>query len=174
MTDQTRLCSRTWWSYLRFSVRALIILVLLAGVWLGWLVRSAHTQREAVAAIQRAGGYFEYQWGFRDGVLVRNERPWWPKWFVDRMGVDYFGNVVAVNLDGCGNDEHLAWVGNLTRLEDLHLKGSKVTDAGLVCLTRLTRHQISGPLGYPRHRRQLGAPGKADRARAAPPRLDRV
>jgi internalin A len=37
-------------------VRGLILLVLVVGVWLGWIIRSARIQREAVAAIQRAGG----------------------------------------------------------------------------------------------------------------------
>jgi TRAP-type C4-dicarboxylate transport system permease small subunit len=49
MPDQT--LPRSWRRWLRFSVRGLIIVVLLIGGWLGWLVRSAHVQRDAVVAI---------------------------------------------------------------------------------------------------------------------------
>jgi hypothetical protein len=46
----------------RLSVQRLIILVLVIGNWLGWLARSARRQREAVAAIQRDGGWVNYDW----------------------------------------------------------------------------------------------------------------
>ncbi len=48
--------------YLRFSVRGLIIVVLLIGGWLGWIVRGARIQREAVAAIIKERGLIEYDW----------------------------------------------------------------------------------------------------------------
>jgi hypothetical protein len=48
--------SRPWRRYLRFSVRGLIVVVLLMGAWLGSIVRSARIQREAVAAIRKVGG----------------------------------------------------------------------------------------------------------------------
>jgi hypothetical protein len=35
--------SRPWRRFLRFSVRALIVLVLVVGAGLGWVVRSART-----------------------------------------------------------------------------------------------------------------------------------
>ncbi len=53
---------RPWRSYARISVRALIVLVLVAGGWMGWLVQSARRQRAAVAAIQRSDGYVEYEY----------------------------------------------------------------------------------------------------------------
>ncbi len=43
--------------------------------------------------------------------------PPWPKWLVDRLGVDYFYNVVAVDLDDRATDLELVHVGNLTQLE---------------------------------------------------------
>jgi cytoskeletal protein RodZ len=48
VSDQPVRASRRHW--LRISIRSLIILVLVAGGWLGWLVRSARIQREAVDA----------------------------------------------------------------------------------------------------------------------------
>ena len=63
------------------------------GGWLGWTVRSAHIQREAVAAIRLAGGSVRYHWDKRH---ARNAslfaKPWWPKWLVNQLGVDYFGH----------------------------------------------------------------------------------
>jgi hypothetical protein len=52
--------SRPWRRCLRFNVRGLIVVVLVIGVGLGWVVRQAHGQRDAVAAILRAGGVVEY------------------------------------------------------------------------------------------------------------------
>jgi hypothetical protein len=47
---------RPWRRFLRFSVRGLIVLVLVVGAGLGWIVHPAHVQRDAVAAITMAGG----------------------------------------------------------------------------------------------------------------------
>jgi len=48
--------SNPWRRFLRFSVRWMIVIVLVIGGWLGWLVRNARIQRDAVAAITKAGG----------------------------------------------------------------------------------------------------------------------
>jgi hypothetical protein len=56
MMDQQQTSSRWWRRYARFSVRGLIVLVLLVGGGLGWMVRSARDQRGDVKAIEAAGG----------------------------------------------------------------------------------------------------------------------
>jgi hypothetical protein len=61
-TMRAETVSRPWRRFLRFSVRGLIVVVLMAGVWLGWIVESARTQRETVAAIKSAGGAVCYDW----------------------------------------------------------------------------------------------------------------
>ena len=43
--------SRRWRCVLRLSLRGLIILVLVIGACLGWIVRSARIQRNALSAI---------------------------------------------------------------------------------------------------------------------------
>jgi hypothetical protein len=72
-----------WRKYLRFSVRGLIVFVLVIGAGLGWIVREAHIQREAVAAIKKAGGSvrysWEYEWEWRDGNSIEGGEPWAPK-----------------------------------------------------------------------------------------------
>ena len=59
---------RPWRRFLRVSVRGLIVLVLVTCAWLGWIVRSARIQREAVAAITETGGEVNYNWEWKDGV----------------------------------------------------------------------------------------------------------
>jgi len=90
MTVKPKPLSRPWWNYVRFSLRALIVLVLLIGAGLGWLVRSAHVQRDAVAAIRRAGGSVSYDWEWNNGKSVPGGKPWAPKWLVDLVGIDYY------------------------------------------------------------------------------------
>ena len=51
--------SRRW---LRLSVRGLIVLVLILGGGLGWVIRAARIQRDAVEDIERQGAGGVYEW----------------------------------------------------------------------------------------------------------------
>ena len=84
MTDQAKPVRRPSQS-LRFSVRRLIVLVLVIGAGLGWLVRSARIQRDAVAAIQKVGGRVWYDWELRNGKFIRGGRPRAPRWLSERI-----------------------------------------------------------------------------------------
>jgi hypothetical protein len=53
MTDHSNFIARPRWSYLRLSLRGLIVLVIVIGAEMGWLVRSARIHCEAVAAIEQ-------------------------------------------------------------------------------------------------------------------------
>jgi hypothetical protein len=112
--------ARPWQRSLRFSVRGLIVLVSVIGAWLGWLVRSARIQREAVAVIRSAGGSVSYDWVNSSGNLNFDGTPWVPKRLVDLIGVDYFGHVTDVSLQQA-SDATIAQVGQLTRLKELSL-----------------------------------------------------
>src|SRR5271167_2173291 len=96
--------SRPWRRFLRFSVRGLIVVVLVIGAWLGWLVRSARIQREAVAAIERAGGNVTFDSGWTENTTNRPREPWAPEWLVDQIGIDYFAHVCAVSFNSKGSD----------------------------------------------------------------------
>jgi hypothetical protein len=131
--------TRFWWQRLRISLRAMLILVIVVGGGLGWVTRRAEVQREAVSAIKRTGAGVLYDWQFKNEILNPKREHWAPKWLVDRIGVDFFGNVVYVgaatpNVD----DSVLTAIGRLTSLERLDLVGSAITDAGLVNLEGLT------------------------------------
>ena len=137
MSDQAKSVARPWRRFLRFSVRGMIVVVLVFGGGFGWIVRSARIQREAVAAITRAGGSVMYNFEDRSRNRVK---PWAPQWIVDLIGIDYFGHVTYVMHSpfSTANDEEMAHVGRLTRLEHLKLDYSGVTDTGLAHLKGLT------------------------------------
>ncbi len=124
-----------------------MILVVLLAIGLTWIVylarivHSAQLQGEAVAAIKNAGGSVRYDWDREDGRPITSGRQWYPEWVVDRLGDDYFGNVVEVYLPGGLSDANLALVGRFPRLEELHYSSfrSTVTDAGLAHLDGITK-----------------------------------
>jgi hypothetical protein len=137
--------SPTWRRYLRFSVRRLIVVVLVIGAGLGWIVRQAHIQRDAVAAIMQTGGSIRYDWEWKDGNPIPGGKPWAPRWLVDRIGVDYFGHVTAAvshHMSAATSDAVIAQVGRLTGIQSLNLHDSSISDSGLVHLKGLTNLQV--------------------------------
>jgi hypothetical protein len=127
-----------WRRYLRFSVRGLIVVVLVIGGGLGWVIREAHIQRDAVAAIEKAGGWVRYDWEWRNGNSIPGGQPWAPGRLVDLIGVDYFGHVVAVWFwPSLGTDGTLVHVGRLTRLQMLFVSSPSVRGVGLAHLKGL-------------------------------------
>ncbi len=123
--------AQSWRCLLRFSVRALMALIFVLGVGLGWVIHRAQIQRDAVAAIDRAGGHFSYSWQRSKGVVVFPiPKPPWPNWLRRRLGPDFLDNVNYVYLQGeqC-NDESLRSVCRLPWLEDLSVVNTSVTDA---------------------------------------------
>ena len=137
--DQPRPGPAHWRKWLRISTRGLIVLVLLIAVGLGWLVNSAHKQRDAVAAIRKGGGDVIYNY---ERSLSGQSR--WPKWLVDRIGIDSVENVCSVTLSRVGSDADMVQVGHLKRLEELSLFRSAVTDQGLRHLEGLNNLRFVG------------------------------
>ncbi len=139
MTDHARPVSRPWRRFLRVSVRGMIVLVIVVGAGLGWIVRRAHIQRDAVAAIRKAGGALAYSWDPKNGFASAGPT-WAPGWLLRLSGADFFGHVAAVNLRGSLEqaDATLVEVGRLNQLQRLWLDDASVTDAGLVHLEGLT------------------------------------
>jgi internalin A len=163
--------SRPWRRFLRFSVRGLIVLVIVIGVWLGWMaqvVRSARMQRDAVVAIRNAGGVVSYNWEWNYGSDIPGGKPWAPSWLSDRIGVDYFGYVTTVSVASSAkrtdlvlapvacldrlqrlrvlapklSDDDMAHLQRLTNLSELNLARIQITDAGLLNLKGLTRLSV--------------------------------
>jgi hypothetical protein len=83
--------------FLRLSVRAMLALVVVVGLWFGWLARSAKIQRDAVAAVEGFDCQATYYWGSMQWIDSRAE-PWWPRWLEDLIGIDCLDRVVGVDV----------------------------------------------------------------------------
>jgi hypothetical protein len=147
MTDQVKPASRPWRRFLRFNVRGLIVLVLVIAVVLGWYIRSVRIQRDAVTAIEKAGGLTFYNIP-RTPVVSWHEPSRWRTLVGGYIGIDYAGHVCHVNfpqITQTGNDADrqgaLARVGDLGQLETLDFAGMSVTDGDLASLDGLNRLQ---------------------------------
>ena len=108
--------SRPWKRFLRFNVRGLIVLVLVLGAGLGWMVRSARVQRDAVAAITKTGGSVRYSSVWTSNSTPETRQPWVPKWLEKAIGADYFAHVSVVNFYKPGCEKELVQVGRLPAL----------------------------------------------------------
>ncbi len=146
MNDQAKPVPRLRRRFLRFSVRGMIVLVLLIGGGLGWLVRCAHSQRDAVAAIRAASGAVQYEWEWKNGKAIDAGSPPTPKSLIELLGIDFFGDVTTVRLNyatilGLNHtkvDAAIMRVGLLPRLEKLDLEASTIDDAKLANVQGLT------------------------------------
>jgi hypothetical protein len=116
----------------------MIVVMVLVGVWLGWVVRLAHNQRDAVAAIERVGGRVSYDWEWSDGIYFPGGKPRAPRWLTDLIGVDYFGHVTSVRLNRFETSSIISQVGRLARLQRLRLVEPSFSDVGLAHLNKLT------------------------------------
>jgi hypothetical protein len=132
-------------SFFRFSVRGLLLVILVIDCGLGWIarvVRTGQVQGRAVAAIYQAGGWVLYDTDWDQRQATSAWQPRWPRWLIDRVGANFLSNVVFINLHDRGTDAVLAQVGRLTHLKQLHRAGVAVTDSGLAHLARLTDLQF--------------------------------
>ena len=91
------------------------------GSVLGWIVSRAKVQRDAVAAIERAGGSVKYEWEWKDGRFNPSGKPWWPKWLMDHIGPDYFAHIAEAELAQGGSDEQILPEGKLKSLDTVVL-----------------------------------------------------
>src|SRR5262249_38890266 len=134
------LCRRPRWWQLRLSVRALMVLILVVGGGLGWFIRRATVQRDAVKAITAAGGNVVYDFQQNAARFSPSATPPapGPKWLVGLLGVDFFADVTSVTIRTPQTDAILAHVGRLRRLERLDARSTRVTDAGLARLAGLS------------------------------------
>jgi hypothetical protein len=125
--------------WLRFSLRTLLVLVTVFGVWLGMKVNQARRQKEAVAALGALGMDFHYAHQ-RDDAYPNSIAPGReldvPKWLDELAGYDFFRTVVSVQNIPPVSDEDLAHLAGLPYIERLYVtgSGSNLSDAGLAHL----------------------------------------
>jgi hypothetical protein len=143
----------------RINVRFFLLLVFVIAVPLGYVVRQARVQSEAVKVIKRAGGSISYDWEYKNGRFIIGAKPPVPGWLTRLLGVDLFCNVVAVKFDERGSlaqlvhmdafraayqrDGRIVGKQVLRRLSDLscvevvHLDGAVIDDDDLLFLKGL-------------------------------------
>jgi hypothetical protein len=143
------------------SLRALLLIVLAIALWLGWIVNKAREQREAVAALQKFGGFVHYDWEFVNGPVkvprgnllwmptwgkfTPGAKPWAPDWLRRALGDEYFQSIAHVSLyvdikKGVASAE---WV-NMGPADDEELRvgGGDFSERGLGYLRGLTRLKL--------------------------------
>jgi hypothetical protein len=146
---------RDWRELLRMFLRSMMILVLIIGSGLGWVIHRASVQRDAVAAIRRAGGLAHYDWELHYGrydpkhvlwqvsIVEPARRPPWPPWIVALLGIDALTEVKMAHIGRTNPDGVMTSVGELRSLEELTFdEDSPLTDAGMVHLRGLTELKV--------------------------------
>ena len=129
---------RSMWRRPRLNTRAMMALVVLVAMPLGWLVNGAREQREAVAAIGQAGGGITYDWQAASRVF-EPVSPRGPRWVRNVLGPDYFDDVVHVSfqpsrIDDVGFAKLSSHLRRLPRLASIYLDWSKITGASFAHL----------------------------------------
>ena len=96
MTDEP--VRKPWLYRFNFRLRSLMIAIGILCVAMGWIIHRARVQREAVMAVQRAGGevMYDWEWKWVKGAPVRTGTTRWPDWLVERIGIDYLANSNAL------------------------------------------------------------------------------
>jgi hypothetical protein len=115
------------------SLRALVLLLIIAGAWLALQLRAAKRQSLAVETIRRCHGWVGYD----------SEEE---SWLTDLFGVDFSRRVVQVELSEQGSNDvdarlkklHEYLVG-LSHLKRLSLESTSLSDAGLECTEDLNQ-----------------------------------
>ena len=129
----------------QFSIRSLLVLTLVVAMpcsWLSWEMKRAKHQTEVAEAIRNMHQWAEYDWEIdADGAPRQTPQPPATAWLRSRLGVDFFAEVVRVNISGEDTDMN-AWpeqLEGLTELRALDLSDTQVADGGLEHLKNLTQ-----------------------------------
>ena len=146
--NNSRRPPRRW---LSFSVRTLLVLITLVGIWMGLRVNAARRQEQAVAAIQKLGGWVRYDFELdpQTDKRIPGAKSWVPKPVLDRTGLDLFHDVVHINMvyndDGKRLDNRQVTdavkfqLAAFPRLRELLLKESQATDECLAAAGSLSQ-----------------------------------
>ncbi len=137
--------------FFRFSLRTFLVMTTVVAIWLAFHLRGVQKQKAAVAGVLEFGGWAYYDFQFRDGRILPgntdlNAEPLAPAWLVDALGVDWFHDVVAVNLyygqrDGAPvvnsrySDEGMKYLADLPELRIVFLDYRQATAESMVYLS---------------------------------------
>ena len=115
--------------WLRFSIRTLLLALLVSGIAFGLVSNRANRQLDILANIKMAGG--THQSHPNTSSIASN--------LLGRIfGTEAFANVYSVDLRGTdANDELIVKLANLSLLRELDLTGTRTTDVGVLAISRL-------------------------------------
>ena len=145
---------RRWFT---FGLRTLLLLITALCVWLGIQVNAARRQREAVVAIQKAGGMVIYDYQVVPPVVGQNEQtfPWDPRkappapaWLRDQIGDDYFRTAEVVDFSrpkrsiAKADLDQLAKLPGLKRFTFEASSGGPIEDKDLAALSELNQLEV--------------------------------
>jgi hypothetical protein len=84
----------------RFRLRTALIVLTVFAVALGIHHRKVDRRREAARIISKNGGavFYTFQVG-DDREIDAAKTPPWPGWFVNLLGSEFFGDIVAIEVD---------------------------------------------------------------------------
>lgn len=132
---------RRWF---QFRLRTLLVVTAASGLAMA-VAHHAQLQRRAVAALLQSNPgtrvYYAWQLDAR-GEIIAQPAPPGPAWLRERLGIDYFSPVAAIEMD-YATDADLACLERLTNLRRLTLERSiDVTDQGLRHVGKLTNLRV--------------------------------
>ncbi len=139
--------------FLQFSLRALLVFVLLVSIAMSWLavrMQKARRQKEAVEAIKELGGdvWYDYQYEFFERQIGKGRRAGqlvepWPDWVYRCVGFDFLHLIVLIDLGRYPPhipkaqmnppivDSDLDVLAAFPELRTVYLSFQPITDAGL-------------------------------------------
>jgi hypothetical protein len=86
----------------QFSLRSLLLLMVVLSVLLGRWVNNARRQKHAIDAIMKLHGFVQYAHQFPDGKWrpkpLNTVEPPGPAWLRERLGDEYFVRVVGLQF----------------------------------------------------------------------------
>ncbi len=140
---------------LRFTLRTLLALLTVVGIWLGMERNRAVRQHRAVETVRKYGGMVGYRHQRTEPLnWDASLQPWAPGWLRKTVGDDYFVSVFAVYLANYGNpidppldvlarltDDDFGCLGDLDGLKRLDLAAAPVTAKQLESLANAPRIQ---------------------------------